>query len=132
MIAGERSAVVAAYELANPGMIDSGAVDALLDKYERNLGRLLQRVNSKYDLVAADGCLMYRGGGRGRWYETCVELHARGRLAVYPYVYLYLRFKAPLGFSDFFVIWMRGSWEERMESSPGMFNRRRKSLLKNY
>ncbi|KAH8059192.1 hypothetical protein JL722_5746 [Aureococcus anophagefferens] len=81
--AWQRAAIIESYELANPAMIDSGDVDVLLAKYAGGLGRLLQRVQVKYDLVALDGCLMYRKAPGARWKEVSAELHARGRLALY-------------------------------------------------
>lgn len=82
--ADRREAIVAAYEIASPEMIESGDCAALLEAHAADLGRLLFRVQHKFDHVAADGCLLFRATALSRWREVYCQLHARtGELVVY-------------------------------------------------
>ena len=82
--ADRREAIVAAYEIASPEMIESGDCAALLEAHAADLGRLLFRVQHRFDHVAADGCLLFRATALSRWREVYCQLHARtGELVVY-------------------------------------------------
>ena len=82
--AWRREAIEAAYEMIAPEMLESGEVGRLLEEHRENLGGLLYRIQHKYNMVAADGMVLFKAGALSRWRECYAQLHARsGELVLY-------------------------------------------------